>query len=250
VDHVHAITRGVSRVRQRPDYCAVVATAALPAREVVVEEDGLSLAVEGDDYRSAVHALLHCPLQFTTLHCDDSVDGVARDDDAAVLVKLKLSQVRRNSFNVDGTACVFDFICRINHRSVVVSACVACVAFCVAAVSTHCLRRPVLHVAPCTVVPLLRGSCEPNCVMSVVTGGTRCRITTLRPLSCGEEVTIAYIDPGDYESCAARRAALLQRYGFECQCPRCVREAGVHCRDDADGGAAEPGTGARCGVCV
>lgn len=66
-------------------------------------------------------------------------------------------------------------------------------------------------------------SCAPNC-HAMKRDGDCCGdavLLALRPLSVGEEVTIAYVDEG--LKLRERRAA-LRDYGFVCACPRCLDE--------------------------
>jgi hypothetical protein len=45
-------------------------------------------------------------------------------------------------------------------------------------------------------------------------------VRLLRPVACGEEVTIAYVDA--VQPLEQRRAELYDKYGFVCGCERCV----------------------------
>lgn len=69
---------------------------------------------------------------------------------------------------------------------------------------------------------LTNHDCEPNCVQTFEAGALVLR--AIRPISCHEEVTIAYVDVLA-ASPATRRAALAGGYHFQCACARCMREA-------------------------
>jgi len=63
--------------------------------------------------------------------------------------------------------------------------------------------------------------CAPNAAVVVSPTGDL-TVTALKDIADGEEITISYTDIK--EDCEKRRATLLQHYGFECKCARCVEE--------------------------
>ena len=115
--HNHAWCGGVARVRSSVEFCSLVATADLPVGTVVVRERPAVMAREGDDNGVAMAAALSLPTQYTSLYCSGVVTGVAdRCDGSALLCKLMLSVMQCNMFGIHGRACLFDCICRANHR--------------------------------------------------------------------------------------------------------------------------------------
>ena len=79
-------------------------------------------------------------------------------------------------------------------------------------------------------------SCAPNCVLSFGPRG-RVNVRTARPISAGEELVTTYIDLS--MEWRLRQETLWQRYGFECDCIRCMRDGdgdaiGYRQRDEED----------------
>eukprot|EP01026_Neomeris_dumetosa_P000620 TRINITY_DN10155_c0_g1_i1.p2 TRINITY_DN10155_c0_g1~~TRINITY_DN10155_c0_g1_i1.p2 ORF type:complete len:281 (-),score=33.29 TRINITY_DN10155_c0_g1_i1:555-1397(-) len=74
-----------------------------------------------------------------------------------------------------------------------------------------------LHV----VASFLNHSCEPNCVM-VRQGNGLGKVTTLRTIKKGEELTISYIDTNVPRS--TRRWNLKKFFFFDCECKKCEEE--------------------------
>lgn len=68
----------------------------------------------------------------------------------------------------------------------------------------------------------LNHSCDPNVFVAFPEGNCTAHIVTLREVSEGEEVCVAYIDVD--EPVDVRRRALLE-HGFVCQCAKCVEES-------------------------
>ena len=66
-------------------------------------------------------------------------------------------------------------------------------------------------------------SCLPSTVHYVVNDGMLVRAVT--DVAAGEELTVSYLGREEFAPAAARRAALLERWGFECRCERCAVEA-------------------------
>ena len=94
---------------------------------------------------------------------------------------------------------------------------------------TNCFQlddgdRPT-GVSLSAVISLLNHSCEPN---SLVLPNKRIvQLGSMGDIAAGEELTISYFDEEDLERPVEyRRQMLRQHYNFECQCRRCVREAG------------------------
>ncbi|GFH27157.1 histone methyltransferase, partial [Haematococcus lacustris] len=54
--------------------------------------------------------------------------------------------------------------------------------------------------------------------------GSSMVVRAARPIAAGEEVTISYLGRPQLQPATVRRARLLEDYGFECSCPRCVNE--------------------------
>lgn len=72
------------------------------------------------------------------------------------------------------------------------------------------------------VLAMLNSDCDPSCRYTVSWGADVeapvLRLSTLRPVSAGEELSIIYTDPAQP---AAERKGELRRYDFECACARC-----------------------------
>jgi hypothetical protein len=85
---------------------------------------------------------------------------------------------------------------------------------------------------------LFEHNCAPNCAFN--TYGTDLWVTVVRPVREGDALSIDYCD-ATFEPTAARRAYLLQDYGFECTCDRCIKQPDV-CRAFCC-----PAGGGRCG---
>merc|ERR1711918_66324 len=65
-------------------------------------------------------------------------------------------------------------------------------------------------------------ACEPNCTLQTGLPFPEVRgwaiLQAIRPLSEGEELTIAYLPAG-----ATRRTELLEQWLFDCKCEACLR---------------------------
>ena len=71
---------------------------------------------------------------------------------------------------------------------------------------------------------LANHDCEPNSVQ--LPHGRRLVLGARRAVAAGEELTISYLTENELaEPVAARRLYLRARYGFECECRRCVQES-------------------------
>jgi SET and MYND domain-containing protein len=73
-------------------------------------------------------------------------------------------------------------------------------------------------------VSMLNHSCEPNCAITLSSQRGCMEVRTVRRVKAGEELTISYIDmldPANVET-EARRLAIMERYRFMCDCPRCT----------------------------
>ena len=70
---------------------------------------------------------------------------------------------------------------------------------------------------------LLNHSCDPNFEVSWARDATA-TLRASRRVEANEPLTVAYVDVS--RDVAARRERLAFAYGFECQCERCVEEAG------------------------
>jgi len=64
-------------------------------------------------------------------------------------------------------------------------------------------------------------NCTPNMKFYFDQGTHKMRAKALRNISPGEEIFICYVEDSDP---VQRRQKALKEYGFECRCPRCVRE--------------------------
>ena len=64
-------------------------------------------------------------------------------------------------------------------------------------------------------------SCEPNCEVAYIDSADVLIVAT-RDIDEDEEITIAYVPPS--LPVDKRRQELRERYGFECECPKCERE--------------------------
>ena len=63
--------------------------------------------------------------------------------------------------------------------------------------------------------------CNPNAASRIGESGA-VELETLREIKSGDEITISYVDPSlPYEE---RRKTLLDHYGFDCKCMKCVTE--------------------------
>lgn len=67
---------------------------------------------------------------------------------------------------------------------------------------------------------LLNHSCEPALEPFFPNNNAEMALRATRDVVPGEQLTICYVD--ETASRDVRRALLLENYGFECQCPRCV----------------------------
>lgn len=65
---------------------------------------------------------------------------------------------------------------------------------------------------------LLNHSCAPNCALAFE--GLILQVRTLREVEAGEELCHSYVEL--CQPTSKRRLALRDRYGFHCDCPRCV----------------------------
>ena len=70
-------------------------------------------------------------------------------------------------------------------------------------------------------------SCEPNTSRSINEAG-HVRLRALRDIEAGEELFTSYVD-ADGLSVDQRRTALMAKYAFVCDCPRCTREEAAAC---------------------
>ena len=72
---------------------------------------------------------------------------------------------------------------------------------------------------------LLPHSCSPNTAIRFVTGEMVCRLLNVLPLKRHEALTISCLSEDELHYPAIVRTRLLRdRFGFDCQCPRCMRE--------------------------
>ncbi|GAX76542.1 hypothetical protein CEUSTIGMA_g3988.t1 [Chlamydomonas eustigma] len=72
---------------------------------------------------------------------------------------------------------------------------------------------------------LLNHSCLPNAVHYTIGSTMVVRATQL--LMPGDEVCVSYLGTEDHAPAAVRKKVLSERFGFTCQCPRCVLEEGL-----------------------
>lgn len=86
-----------------------------------------------------------------------------------------------------------------------------------------CLRLVVpLWFRRFDLVSSMNHSCRPNCSVSYNDGSHIATVTSLRPLSIGDELLISYVD--ETATITERRQQLIE-YGFKCSCERCEEEA-------------------------
>jgi len=71
-----------------------------------------------------------------------------------------------------------------------------------------------------TTLAALNHSCAPSAAVTITAGHVV--VSTLRPVSPGEELTISYVDAA--MPVAERRSILKRHYSFECDCARCAAE--------------------------
>lgn len=126
--HTHAVVCGVARVQVSPTYAAVFTTSAVRAGDLIATEPACVMSASDDAHESMTSALA-LSLQHTTLCCTPTMGAAELGDPRTRLLKLKLSQMKRNMFRADDTAVLFDFMCRVNHRCV--CCCYCCCSVCV-----------------------------------------------------------------------------------------------------------------------
>jgi hypothetical protein len=71
-------------------------------------------------------------------------------------------------------------------------------------------------------VARMNHSCDPNVEWRSVSGSATIEMIALRPIAAGEEVVLSYID--QTLPVNERRSKLLELYGFECLCQKCLSD--------------------------
>eukprot|EP00931_Biecheleriopsis_adriatica_P093519 TRINITY_DN6725_c0_g1_i1.p1 TRINITY_DN6725_c0_g1~~TRINITY_DN6725_c0_g1_i1.p1 ORF type:complete len:817 (-),score=123.16 TRINITY_DN6725_c0_g1_i1:8-2458(-) len=67
-------------------------------------------------------------------------------------------------------------------------------------------------------------SCQPNCEVVVQADG-RGRLEAMSPIQAGDELRISYLSEVELQQSAGqRRQRLLDKWGFNCKCPKCLCE--------------------------
>lgn len=108
--------------------------------------------------------------------------------------------------------------------------------------------NPSARVALFNMGSKVNHACVPNTQYSSKRSDGMCAYTAVRQISAGEMVTFSYLGDKVWQTpTVARRADLLERYGFECHCAHC--EAGtlsepcrrLRCPSCGDGSSAELG---------
>jgi len=82
------------------------------------------------------------------------------------------------------------------------------------------IQNELQQVIACGVFPtgaILNHSCDPNCILTYA--GPKQIITTIKPVSEGEELFHSYTDI--CQPTAVRRESLFKTHGFKCDCGRC-----------------------------
>ena len=77
---------------------------------------------------------------------------------------------------------------------------------------------------------ILNHSCAPNCALAF--NGNAVEVRTMRAVAAGDELCHSYVEL--CQPTAARRAALSARYGFVCDCARCVDGLRTATGEDVD----------------
>ncbi|KAJ7188892.1 hypothetical protein C8R46DRAFT_980252 [Mycena filopes] len=92
-------------------------------------------------------------------------------------------------------------------------------------VATNCLAVYFAHdptrafSAVCAQLCRANHACAPNAHYAPVVGTCECKLSAMRAIKEGEEITMAYV--GGAAATAERRACLRERYLFECHCAAC-----------------------------
>ncbi|KAL0477048.1 hypothetical protein AKO1_005588 [Acrasis kona] len=81
-------------------------------------------------------------------------------------------------------------------------------------------KQQCVATALCPEASFFNHSCAPNCSRDSAMSGNKIVVRTIRPVKCGSELCISYVDPQiEFE---ARRDLLKSAYYFSCRCQRCA----------------------------